>query len=320
MEADFEKIFRYKRDCVDNRIKRYLPLAEGYQKNIIDAMNYSVIAGGKRLRPIMLIESYLMFDGKMGAIYAEIDDCVAKFASALECIHTYSLVHDDLPAMDNDKYRRGLLTTHSKFGEAAGILAGDGLLNYAFELIFSAMSCSQGKIDDNNDTFNYTGKVKISDMINAADYIAKASGYRGMLGGQAVDVEMAGHSANMDILKFMHEKKTGALIKAAFAGGALLAGADVKNVEKIEMAAGDIGLAFQIRDDILDVTGSLETLGKTAHKDEKEDKTTYVSMTGVDEAEKKVIELSMEASELLKELGAGSFLISLAEYLTLRNS
>lgn len=319
MEADFEKIFRYKRDCVDNRIKRYLPLAEGYQKNIIDAMNYSVIAGGKRLRPIMLIESYLMFERKMDTIYDDIEDCVAEFASALECIHTYSLVHDDLPAMDNDIYRRGSLTTHAKFGEAAGILAGDGLLNYAFELIFSAMSGSQGKID-NNDTFNYTGRVKISDMINAADYIAKASGYRGMLGGQAVDVEIAGHSADMDILTFMHEKKTGALIKAAFAGGALLAGADGKDVEKTEKAAGDIGLAFQIRDDILDVTGSLETLGKTAHKDEKEDKTTYVSMTGVDEAEKKVIELSMEASELLKELGAGSFLISLAEYLTMRNS
>lgn len=259
-------------------IKQYLPIEEGYQKTVIEAMNYSVLAGGKRLRPILMLETYRMFGGRSKVI--------EPFMAAMEMIHTYSLVHDDLPAMDNDEFRRGKKTTHAKYGEAMGILAGDGLLNYAFETATKAF-----EIEPEN-----------SNIGRALQVLASKAGIHGMLGGQCVDVESEGKEVTEEVLQFIDKLKTAALLESSMMIGAILAGA-TKNEQKIvEQAARELGLAFQIQDDILDVTSSTEVLGKPVGSDEKNHKTTYVTLKGLEASAKEVEERSKHSVELLSSL------------------
>ncbi len=264
---------------VEKIIYSYLPKEEGYQKNLIEAMNYSVLAGGKRIRPILMLETSLLFNKENEDLY--------PFMAALEFIHTYSLVHDDLPAMDNDDYRRGKLTTHKKYGHAAGILAGDGLLNYAYEV------CAKGVLNA-KDTMA---------AAQAFDEIAKRSGIYGMVGGQGVDVEMTGKELNDSQIDFIYTNKTGALIEAAMVTGAIIGGAQIEEREKIRKAAHNIGMAFQIQDDILDIISTTEELGKPVNSDARNEKMTYATIYGIDKAKEEVERLSKEAIEIIEEIG-----------------
>ena len=265
---------------IEKILEKYLPEPEGYQKQIMEAMAYSVTAGGKRLRPMMMQETYRLFGGK--------GEVVEPFMAALEMIHTYSLVHDDLPAMDNDEYRRGKKTTHVVYGEAMGILAGDALLNYAFETAVKAFEIAPGQA------------VLIG---RALKILAGKAGIYGMIGGQVVDVASCGKGLDQNMLDFIYELKTGALIESAMMIGAVLAGASEEETAAVEKIASDVGIAFQIQDDILDVTSTVEELGKPIHSDEKNEKTTYVTLKGLDEAAKDVERLSEEALGLLAGLG-----------------
>lgn len=261
-------------------LKKYLPEEKGFQKKVLEAMNYSVMAGGKRLRPILMRESFLLFGGR-GRL-------VEPFMAALEMIHNYSLVHDDLPAMDNDEYRRGRKTTWNVYGDGMAVLAGDGLLNLAFESAASAFDLTSDP--------EMTGRAA-----RAIQILGKKAGIYGMIGGQAADIEAeAGGAVTKELLFFIHENKTAALIQAAMMTGAVLAGAGKEAVEAMEKAAYNIGIAFQIQDDILDVTGSEEVLGKPIGSDEKNHKLTYVSLYGLEEARKEVSRLSEEALAILR--------------------
>lgn len=273
---EFRKELTDRTAYVNQVINEYLPAEDGYQKIVFEAMNYSVHAGGKRIRPIFMMEVAKLFDGELKEIH--------PFMAAIEFIHTYSLVHDDLPAMDNDDFRRGQYTTHKKYGHAMGILAGDGLLNYAFETAIEGV-------------VNAVDKERGA---HAAKILAEKSGAYGMLGGQVVDVENTGRPVIKEQLDFIYAKKTSALIEASCMIGAILAGATDEQVEKIEKIARYVGLAFQIQDDILDVTSTAEVLGKPILSDEKNEKTTYVTLYGVEGASKYVEDYSKEALELLK--------------------
>lgn len=276
-------------------IRRYLPVEEGFQKTVIAAMNYSILAGGKRLRPMLMLETYRMFGGKAKII--------EPFMAAMEMIHTYSLVHDDLPAMDNDEYRRGRKTTHVVYGEAMGILAGDGLLNYAFETASRAF-----EMEPENPNLGRAFRT-----------LAVKAGIYGMIGGQTVDVEAVGQPLSREKLDFIYQLKTGALIEASMMVGAILAGAEEEKVRLIEQAASDVGLAFQIRDDILDVTSTVEELGKPIGSDEKNGKTTYVSIKGLEQSSRDVEEISKRAIETVEALGGkNTFLLQLIESLISR--
>ena len=262
---------------IETRIKGFLPEQYEYQKTIVDAMSYSVLAGGTRLRPMLMEASYQMFGGAGEALDA--------FMAAIEMIHTYSLVHDDLPAMDNDLYRRGKKTTHAVYGEAMGVLAGDALLNFAFETVADAVVRSA------------------SDMrvTKAFAVLAKKAGIYGMIGGQVVDVESEkkGQQIDRDCLDFIYRLKTGALIEASLMIGAILAGASEEEVLLMEEAGTKLGLAFQIQDDILDVTSSLEVLGKPIGSDARNEKATYVAFEGLEKAGEEVERLSREAVAIL---------------------
>lgn len=262
---------------IENRIRCFLPEQFEYQKTIVDAMSYSVLAGGKRLRPMLMEASYRMFGGE--------GEDIDAFMAAIEMIHTYSLVHDDLPAMDNDLYRRGKKTTHAVYGEAMGILAGDALLNYAFEMVADALVKSGGDMR----------------MTKAFAVLAKKAGIYGMIGGQVVDVESEKKEQQIDrdCLDFIYRLKTGALIEASLMIGAILAGASDKEVSLMEDAGTKLGLAFQIQDDILDVTSTLEVLGKPIGSDVKNGKATYVAFEGIEKAHKEVERLSEEAVAIL---------------------
>ena len=265
---------------IETRIRRFLPEQYEYQKTILDAMSYSVLAGGKRLRPMLMEAAYQMFDG----IGQDID----SFMAAIEMIHTYSLVHDDLPAMDNDLYRRGKKTTHAVYGEAMGILAGDALLNYAFETVADALVRCNGDMR----------------MIRAYAVLSRKAGIYGMIGGQVVDVESEkkGQKVDQNCLDFIYRLKTGALIEASLMIGAILAGASDEEVTFMEQAGTKLGLAFQIQDDILDVTSSLEVLGKPIGSDERNEKATYVAFEGLEKAKTEVERLSKEAVQILDGL------------------
>ncbi len=264
-------------------IKQYAPVGEGYQQVIMEAMNYSLMAGGKRLRPMLMEETFCLFGGKHQPL-------IEPFMVALEMIHTYSLVHDDLPAMDNDDYRRGRKTTHVVYGEALGILAGDGLLNYAFETAAKTFGLIEGA--DETQELQYYKRVT-----KALEILSNKAGIYGMIGGQVIDMEGTDLLADRQRLDHMYHLKTGALIEAAMMIGAVLAGAEDTQVRKIEAIAGDIGLAFQIKDDILDVTSTAQVLGKPIHSDEKNAKTTYVSILGLTRAEQEVERISKRALE-----------------------
>lgn len=266
---DINKEIAYKASDADRMIYRVLPAEKGYQKTVFQAMNYSVLAGGKRIRPILMLETYKLFGGSNKAI--------ESFVAAIELIHTYSLVHDDLPAMDDDELRRGKLTTHAKFGEAMGVLAGDGLLNYAFEIAL--------------DTLDETKGADNRAVIRSLKVLAKKAGIYGMIGGQVVDVEAEKqYGISKNRLDFIYELKTGALIEATMMIGAILGGATDEEVEQIEDVAKKIGLAFQIQDDILDISGDEKVIGKPVHSDEKNEKSTYPVLHGMEESRKKVAE------------------------------
>ena len=280
-------------EAIEKILKKYLPAQEGHQKVIMEAMEYSVMAGGKRLRPMLMQETYKLFGGE--------GELVEPFMAAIEMIHTYSLVHDDLPAMDDDDYRRGRKTTHVVYGEAMGILAGDALLNFAFETAAKAFTMFPGK------------SLEIG---KALQVLAGKAGIYGMIGGQVVDVASAGNSISKDVLDFIYELKTSALIESSMMIGAILAGADEADVQTIEKIAKNVGIAFQIQDDILDVTSTVEELGKPIHSDEKNEKTTYVTLVGLEKAKEYVENISMEAIELLGTFKTGdSFLEELLKAL-----
>lgn len=278
---------------VEDVLKNYLPKNPSFQKTIYDAMEYSVMAGGKRLRPMMMYQAYKMFGG-------EDKELIEPFMAAIEMIHTYSLVHDDLPAMDNDTYRRGRKTTHVVYGEDMGILAGDALLNFAYETAINGASAAKAA----------------KNAINALAILSKKAGIMGMVGGQVVDVELTGKKLDEERLDFIFKLKTGALLEASLMVGAALAGADEKYIELMEQAGLNIGMAFQIQDDILDVTSTTEELGKPVHSDEKNDKTTYVSLYGLEKSHEDVEKYSKKALSIMEELPyENQFLYTLIEKL-----
>lgn len=290
--SDPDETFEIKRqeriEAAEHIITSYLPREEGRQKTVIEAMNYSVLAGGKRLRPVLMREAYLMFGGRNEMI-------IGPFMAALEMIHTYSLVHDDLPALDNDEFRRGKKTTHAVYGPGIATIAGDGLLNFAFE---TALQAAQ----ECKDLPEYDGSVS-SRMLAALTILAEKAGIYGMIGGQCADIEAENRQdVTPDDLLFIHENKTGALIESALMIGAILAGASASDVHKMEQIGQNVGVAFQIQDDILDVIGDQDKLGKPIGSDEKNDKTTYVTFYGLDKSKEEVARLSDEALELLREL------------------
>ena len=295
--SDFENMLAQKVKSVEAVIEKYLPEETGYQKTVFQAMNYSVKAGGKRIRPLLMQEVYHLCGG-------EDEETVAPFMAALELIHTYSLVHDDLPAMDNDDYRRGKLTTHKKFGEDMGILAGDALLNYAYETAFQA----------------FDGDTPAERVAEALRVLGNKAGIYGMVGGQVVDVENNGKFVEEDILLFVYEKKTSALLETAFMVGGILAGATREEVIKLEVMGRNLGIAFQIQDDILDVVGDEEKIGKPVHSDEKNEKSTYVAIHGIRESGQKVKEYTEESMEYLDTFkGDSRFLRELMLWLTKRD-
>lgn len=282
---------------VERILYEYLPKEEGFQKTVCLAMNYSIKAGGKRLRPLLIQESYAFFTKEPLPKECQL------FMAALEMIHTYSLIHDDLPAMDNDELRRGLPTTHIQYGEAMAILAGDGLLNRAYELAAQSFSLC-------------VSSEKLRYCADAMQVLTSKAGIYGMVGGQAVDVEMEGCNLSKEQLDFIYELKTSALIEAAMMIGAIFARAEPEEIKKMEQVARKVGIAFQIQDDILDVISSSEELGKPIGSDEKNHKTTYVALYGMEAARKQVELLSAQAIELLKECkGENPFLFALLEML-----
>lgn len=294
-KSQFMEELQQKVEHINNVLEKFLPAEEGQQRIIFEAMNYSVRAGGKRLRPILMEETYHMFGGSSAVI--------EPFMAAIEMIHTYSLVHDDLPAMDNDEYRRGKKTTHAVYGEAMGILAGDALLNMAYETAAKAFDM----------------EVADARVARAFTVLAKKAGVYGMVGGQVVDVESEKSDdcpITREKLDFIYRLKTGALIESSMMIGAILAGASPDEISRVEQIAAKLGLAFQIQDDVLDVTSTLEVLGKPVGSDEKNNKATYVTFEGLDKAVSDVERISKEAEEQLDDLGYDdAFLKELFEYL-----
>ena len=297
-KSQFMEELQKKAEHINGVLEKFLPAEEGQQRIIFEAMNYSVRAGGKRLRPILMEETYHMFGGSSAVI--------EPFMAAIEMIHTYSLVHDDLPAMDNDEYRRGKKTTHAVYGEAMGILAGDALLNLAYETASKAFGM----------------EVADARVARAFAVLAKKAGVYGMVGGQVVDVESEKSDdcpITREKLDFIYRLKTGALIESSMMIGAILAGASSDEISRVEQIAAKLGLAFQIQDDVLDVTSSLEVLGKPVGSDEKNNKATYVTFEGLDKAVSDVERISKEAEKLLDDLGYDdAFLKELFEYLVHR--
>jgi len=299
---DFEKMLNEKTEYVNGIINKYLPKEEGFQKTVIEAINYSILAGGKRIRPILMMETYNLFNNRNNVKNIN-KDALDIFMVAMESIHTYSLVHDDLPAMDNDDLRRGMPTTHAKYGHAMGVLAGDGLLNYAFELVSKAFN-------DEND---------MTDVAKAFEIIASKPNLNGMLGGQAVDVELTGKKPSAEQIIFIYKLKTAALIEASMMIGAILAKASDDEVTKICEISRNIGMAFQIQDDILDIVSTDEELGKPVNSDVKNNKVTYVSLYGIDKAKESVKEYSDKAINGILQLeGKNDFLVKLVDMLISR--
>ena len=288
---------RERTETAEAAVKKYLPPAEGFQKTVLDAMDYSVNAGGKRLRPVMMMESYRMFGGR--------GEEIEPFMAAIEMIHTSSLIHDDLPCMDNDTLRRGKPTAWVKYGYDMAVLAGDGLMIYAFETAAKALALGADP----------------ARVARCMGILAEKTGIYGMIGGQTVDVELTDKPIPEDKLDFIYRLKTGALLEASFMIGAVLAGAGEKEVKTVEEIASLVGLAFQIQDDILDVTSSAEVLGKPVLSDEKNHKTTYVTLKGLEKAREDGREISRRAVELLRSLGGDhAFLEELITMLTDRKN
>ncbi len=302
---NFEQKYGMLVSQVNEALDKYVIEKDKPEGSIYKAMKYSLMVGGKRLRPVLALAVCEMLDGDSKE--------VMPYACAVEMIHTYSLIHDDLPAMDNDGYRRGKPTNHKVFGEAKAILAGDALLNYAFEIMIEDI-LNQQKLgtQKNNDVLK---KVK------AMNVIAKASGVSGMIGGQVVDIESEKKEINSELLCYMYSLKTGALIKAPILSSAILCSAMEEDICILEKYAEKIGLAFQIKDDLLDVEGSFEDMGKVAGSDAANRKKTFVSVYGHEESKKTLLDITAEAHALVdryKEKGV--FLKSLGSYIVSRKN
>ena len=301
---NFKETLAEKTVHAEDVLTKYLPEEKGYQKKVIESMNYSVLAGGKRLRPILMEESFRLFGGNSAI--------VEPFMAALEMIHNYSLVHDDLPAMDNDEYRRGRKTTWNVYGEGIAVLAGDALLNKAFETAAEAFSMIGEAADI---------AARYAAVAKALQILANKAGIYGMIGGQTVDVELTGKAVPREKLDFIYRLKTGALLEASMMIGAVLAGATVEEIKEVETMASEVGLAFQIQDDILDVTSTQEELGKPVLSDEKNEKTTYVTLEGLEKAKRDVKEISDRAAGRLAGLpGKNEFLYNIIEMLVNRKN
>ncbi len=297
MSFDLPAYLQERRALVDQALETFLPPDDTPPPSVHRAMRYSVMAGGKRLRPILVIAGAETVGGVPGV--------VLPTACALELIHTYSLIHDDLPAMDDDDYRRGRLTSHKVFGEAIAILAGDALLTLAFRLVA-------------DNTPLVPDPRVLRDVVAE---IAGAAGTSGMVGGQVVDMESEGKTVSAETLEYIHRHKTAALIRASLRVGALLAGGDAGAVQTIGDAGGDLGLAFQIVDDILDVEGSLAELGKTAGSDERKQKATYPAVHGLEVSRRQAKLLIERAKERLGAFGARAVpLRALADYVVERKN
>ena len=294
---DFNEEFYNKVALVDDILEECLSDKDNsqLQKEIYESMSYSVMAGGKRLRPILVLEAYNLFEGKD-------EKEVYPYMVAIEMIHTYSLIHDDLPAMDNDDYRRGRLTNHKVYGEDMAILTGDGLLNLAYETMIKS-------VDEKN----------VSKSIKAMNIISNKAGVSGMIGGQVGDIKNVNKDMDIETLDKINELKTSCLIEGSLMMGATMAGASDKELESICMAGSLIGKAFQIQDDVLDVISDSKTLGKPVLSDEKNQKKTYVDLLGIDGAKEQVRNLSDKALKIIKELGNNEFLVTLIERLVNRD-
>ena len=279
---------------IEQILDQYLPPKEGLQKTVLTAMNTTVKAGGKRLRPMLINETYKMFGGE--------GDIVKPFMAAIEMIHTYSLIHDDLPALDNDDYRRGQKTCHIVYGEDMAILAGDALLNYAYEVATKA--------------FDLADQDEMMNVVEAVKILARKPGIYGMIGGQVADVELEGTPLSMEQILFIHKNKTSALMESCMMIGAVVAGASKEDVMSMDECGEYIGLAFQIQDDILDLTGDEEEIGKPVGSDEKNHKTTYVTLKGLEQSAKDVEEISKKAIEILARYDVGDrYLTNLTRFL-----
>lgn len=295
IEKNFSNSLIERVDDANKILKKYLPSEEGYASRVAEAINYSATSPGKRLRPILMKETYKMYGGK--------NQLIEPFMAAIEMIHNYSLVHDDLPAMDNDEYRRGRKTTHAVYGAGMATLAGDGLLNLAFETALSAVDLAPDKA---------------SVIIKATRILGEKAGIHGMLGGQAADVDAEDRHRKIDEneLQFIHENKTAALLEASLMIGAVLAEASDEEVKKLEEIGRAVGVAFQIRDDILDVTGDEKILGKHVGSDAENQKSTYVTLHGLEKSQIDVETLSEKAIGLMSSLSKKNmFLDELIEYL-----
>ena len=316
---DFEQELQKKTEMVEHIIKEYMPQKAEFQKTVVEAMEYTMSAGGKRIRPVLMMSSYELLGGR--------EKLVEPFMAAMEMIHTYSLIHDDLPALDNDDYRRGRKTAHIVYGEAMAILAGDSLLNYAYETAVKAFDFLENKYAANaglpdrgaEELRNELRERK--NVEQALAILAAKPGIYGMIGGQVADVELTGSVLNEEQLTFIYENKTGALIEASMLIGGILAGAEESAIEKLQKVAYNIGMAFQIQDDILDETATFEELGKPIHSDEKNEKVTYVTLHGIDASKKEAERLSEEAVSLLNSFGPDAeFLTELTRYLIHRKN
>lgn len=291
----FKNLWKRRAELVEKNLLIELKKTSILDEKIFEAMEYSLMSGGKRLRPVLLMAAADSVGGD--------GEKFLSVASAIEMIHTYSLIHDDLPAMDNDDFRRGKLTNHKVFGEATAILAGDALLTLAFEVM----------------TRQKNVEPKI--LLEVVKEMSIAAGASGMVGGQMLDLNSEGKKINLDTLKKMHLGKTGALFKAAIRSGAILAGADEKKLSALTNYAENFGLAFQITDDILDVIGDEKNLGKPVGSDEKNHKSTYVTLTSLDEAEKLAEKSVDDALNALKNFGdEANFLRELVKFLIDRKS
>ena len=278
MSEKFNRYYNELKDYVEKNLSAFIPSEEGLQKTLIEAINYSLLSGGKRLRPILMYEAWKIFGGTQEAL-------VNPFLAAIEMIHTFSLVHDDLPAMDNDMYRRGRKTTHAVYGAGMATLAGDGLLNYAFETALKATGLGHDDL-----------------AIEALKVLALKAGIYGMAGGQCADIENENaENISDEVIDFVNEHKTACMIESSLMIGGILAGAKREDVHKLEQAGSFLGVAFQLRDDILNKIGNAEELGKPTGNDEAKGKANYVAIHGLDEAQKKVIDLSSKASVIFKE-------------------
>lgn len=293
---DFKLELKNKASNFENILKQWLPNEEEYQNTVIQAMNYSLSAGGKRLRPLITLEACKIVGGN--------EEDAIPFAVAIEMIHTYSLIHDDLPALDDDDLRRGRPTNHKVYGEAMAILAGDALLNYAFEVMLS----------------NSINKKDSNKYLKAINEIAKSSGVYGMIGGQVVDIESEGKTIDKDKLDFIHMNKTAAIIIGCMRAGAIIGGANDYELENITKYAKNIGLGFQIVDDILDIIGDESKLGKNIGSDLEKNKSTYPSLLGLDESKKIAKDLIQEAKKCISIFeDKNEFLIGLADYIVDRD-